>query len=126
MEAHVTFDLLEHLVDVTIENSHRAEALQVTQGAFAIACPPTPLRIDRPKRDVRENNYRGARSEIFHVGFEPFKLVVPKLSQTAGLEIQDINQPDEMDAVLVETVPARAFGFEALQIALAVEFATVV
>ena len=104
VESHVTFDFLEHLVDVTVKHRHRAEALQISQSAFAIACSPAPLRINRPERDVREDDNRRARSEIFHVGLEPFELLVAELSQTAGLKVQDVDQSNEMDSVLVEAV----------------------
>jgi hypothetical protein len=41
-------------------------------------------------------------------------LLVSELAQTAGLKVQDVNQPNEMDTILIETVPARALGFDAL------------
>ena len=63
---------------------------------------------------MREYDYRRARTETFHVGFEPFKLLVSELPQTASLKVQDVNQSNEMDAVLIKTVPARALGFDAL------------
>ena len=36
---------------------------------------------------MREDYNRRARSEIFHVGLEPFKLLVAELTQTAGLKV---------------------------------------
>src|SRR5437016_12525276 len=103
-------------MDVTVKDSHRAEALQISQSAFAVARSPAPFRINRPERDVREDDNRRARSETLHVGLEPLELVVSELSQTTGLEIHDINQPNKMDAVLIEAVPARALGLDTLQI----------
>ena len=52
---------------------------------------------------MREDYNRRARSETFHVGLEPFKLLVAELTQTAGLKVQDVNQRNEMDAVLIES-----------------------
>ena len=75
---------------------------------------------------MRENDNRGAGSKTLYVGLEPFELLVTEFSQTAGLEIQDISQPNEMDAVLVEAVPTRAFAFDAFQITFTVELPTIV
>ena len=75
---------------------------------------------------MRENYNRCARSKILYVGFEPFQLLVSELSQATGLEIQDVDQSNEMDAVFVEAVPARAFAFDALQIPVTVELPTTV
>ena len=48
VEGHVTFDFLEHLVDVTVKHSHRAEALQDIRSAFTVSFPsPIP---DKPPR----------------------------------------------------------------------------
>src|SRR5438270_10710849 len=113
MERHITFYFLEHLVDVTVKHSHGAKALQVSKRSFAITSPPAPLRIDRPERDVREDDNRRARSEILNVGLEPLKLLVAELTQTAGLKVQDVNQSNEVNSVFVEAVPARAFAFDA-------------
>ena len=75
---------------------------------------------------MREDHKGRARTETLHVVFEPFELLVSELTQTAGLEVEDVDQANEMDAILVEAVPTRTFGFNALQIAFTVEFATVV
>src|SRR5206468_7088315 len=126
VESHVTFDFLEDLMDVTVEHSHGAESLQISQSAFTVARSPAPLRIYRPEWDVRENDNRCARSKIFHIGLKPFELVISELPQTAGLEIQDVDHSNEMDAVLIETVPARAFAFDALQIPFTVKLSAIV
>ena len=73
-----------------------------------------------------EHDNRSARSEIFHVRFEPLELLVAELSQATGLEIQDVDQSNKMDAVFVEAVPARAFAFYAFQITFTVELPTTV
>ena len=67
-------------MDVPIEHSHGAETLQESQSAFTVASSPTPFRIYGPKWDVGEDDNRRARSEIFHVGFKPFELLVSELS----------------------------------------------
>src|SRR5205823_3378486 len=113
MERYVTFYFLKHLVDVTVKHCHGAKALQVSKRSLAVACAPAPLRINRPERDMREDDNRRAGSEILHVGLEPFELLVSELTQTAGLKIQNVDQSNEMDAVLIEAIPAGAFAFDA-------------
>ena len=54
---------------------------------------------------MREDNNRRARPKIFHVGLEPFELLVAKLPQTAGLKVQDIDQSNKVDSVFVKAVP---------------------
>src|SRR6266404_2969356 len=75
---------------------------------------------------MSENNDRRARPKVLYVGLEPFELLISELSQTAGLEIQDVDQSNEMDAVFVEAVPARAFAFDALQIPFTVKLSAIV
>src|SRR6266403_1792378 len=75
---------------------------------------------------MSENNDRRARPKVLYVGLEPFELLISELSQTAGLEIQDVDQCNEMDAVFVEAVPARAFAFDALQIPFTVKLSAIV
>src|SRR6266480_4390776 len=71
-------------------------------------------------------NNRCARSEIFHVCLEPFKLLVAELTKTAGLKVQYVDQSNEMDAVLIEAVPAGAFAFDALQIPFTVKLSAII
>src|SRR6266478_5841386 len=75
---------------------------------------------------MREDNNRRVRAKTFHVLFEPFKLLVAELTQAAGLKVQDVHQCNKMDTVLIETVPARAFAFDALQIPFAVKLSAIV
>src|SRR5262249_55256741 len=112
VESHVALNFLQDLVNVTVQHCDRAEAFQISERAFAVTGPPAPLRINCPKWDVREHDNRSIGSETFHVGFEPFKLVVSKLPYPAGLQIQNIDESDEMDAVLVEAVPTGAFSVD--------------
>src|SRR5439155_26343627 len=113
-------------LNVPVEHSHGPKALQISQRALAIACGPAPLRIDRPEWNVRKDNNRRGRSEIFHVSFKPLELIVSELTQAAGLEIQDIDQYNKMDTVFVKAVPARAFAFDALQITFTVKLSSIV
>src|SRR4029453_3431137 len=87
---------------------------------------PAPLGIDCPERDMREDNNRRAGSEILHIGFEPFKLIVSELSETAGLEIQDVDQSNEMDTVFVKAVPTRAFRLDSFQVTVTVKLSAII
>src|SRR5581483_8818790 len=76
--------------------------------------------IDRPQRDVCEHHDRCRSRAAFDVGFQPLELLGAKIAKTAGFQVDDIDQADEMHAVGVEAVPAGALG--ALAVAFLVEF----
>src|SRR5215467_11273621 len=59
VKGDVAFDLLHDLVDVTVEHRDRAEALEVIERARRVFGAPPPGRIDRPQRNVREDDDRG-------------------------------------------------------------------
>ena len=88
MESDVAFNFLKHLVDVTVQNCHRTEALQISESTFAVASSPAPFGIHRPKRDMREHYYRRFRTKTFQVILEPLQLVVTQLPQAASLKIE--------------------------------------
>ena len=73
-----------------------------------------------------EHNNRCACSETFHIGLEPLELLVPKLPETTGLKIKDIDQCNEMDAVFVKAVPTGAFRFDSLQVPFTVKLSAIV
>ena len=58
----------------------------------------------------------GAALEVV---LQPFELLVAEIAQAAGLEIDHVDEADEVHAVGVEAVPARALG--AATVAVAVE-----
>ena len=113
-------------MNVPVQDRNRSETFQISQSPFAVACTPTPLRINRPQRDMSENNDGGARTKVFQIGLEPFELIISELPQATGLEIQDVDEANEMAAVLVEAVPTRALRFDALQIAFTVKLPAVI
>jgi hypothetical protein len=83
---------------------------------------PAPLRIDRPQRDVSEDDDGRAALEALDVFLEPLELFLAEAAETARLQIDDVDEPDEVHAAFVEALPAgamRAFT-ESLQIALAI------
>src|SRR5262249_42920243 len=119
VEGDVALDLLHDLVDVTVEHRHRAEALEIVERTRRVFRAPPPGRIDRPQRNVREDDDRGRCRPALEVALQPFGLLVPEIAQPAGLEIDHVDEADEVHAVGVEAVPARAFG--AATVAVAVE-----
>src|ERR1700694_1409802 len=48
VEGDVALDLLHHLVDVAVEDSHGAKTLEVIQRAGAVLGAPAPGRVNRP------------------------------------------------------------------------------
>ena len=68
---------------------------------------------------MREDHDGRAALQPLDVLLQPRELLVPERTEPAGLEIHDIDQADEVDAVLIEAVPARALRAlaEPLQIA---------
>src|SRR5579864_9508652 len=110
MEAYVAFDFLHGLVNVSIQHRNRAESLQVRKCLPAVLRSPSPLRINRPQRDVRKHDNRSARLEVLYIVLKPLQLLAPERAQTAGLEVHDVDQTDEVDAIFVKAVPALTFG----------------
>src|SRR5437660_12013815 len=92
---------------MTVQHRHRAELLQVRQRLSAIFRAPTPLRIDGPKRNVCEYHDGRAVLQLFPVVFQPLELLVAQRSEPAGFQIHDVDQPDEVRALLAKTVPTR-------------------
>src|SRR5215467_6143349 len=69
VEGYIAFDLLQGLVNVAIQNRDRAEPLQIGEGLSAIFGSPSPLRVNRPKRNVRKDDDRGAGFQLRDVVF---------------------------------------------------------
>src|SRR5437868_14735710 len=59
---------------------------------------------------MREHHDRRGGGAAFKILFQPFELLVTERAETARFKIHDIHQTDEMHAVGIEAVPARAFG----------------
>src|SRR5689334_3381536 len=91
-----------------VQHGDRAEALQTVERFAAVARAPAPLRIDRPERDMGEDDDGRARGEPAHVVLEPGELVRTEAGEAAGLEVDDVDEGDEVDALAVEAVPAIA------------------
>ena len=110
------------LVDVAVEHGDRAEALQQAERLLPIIGAPAPFGIDRPERDMGEDDDRRRVGLALEIVGEPGELLGAEIAETAGLQVDDVDEADEMDAVLVEAVPAGALGAlaVAVEIGLAV------
>src|ERR1700719_570035 len=98
MKCDVSFHLLHGLVNVAVQYRHRTKAFHVRKRLLAVFGSPTPLRVDRPEWNVRENYDWRAGLELGDVFLQPFQLVGPQTTQAASLEVQHIYQADEMGA----------------------------
>ena len=92
------------------------------QRARRIVRAPAPLRIDRPERDVREDDDGRALRQAREILLQPVELLLAEHAEAAFLDRGDIHQADEMHAFLVEAEPAGAVRAlaEALEILRAV------
>src|SRR5471030_1868243 len=74
VERDIAFHLLHHLVDVPVQHCDRSEPLEVTERLCAVLGPPAPVRINRPQRDMREDDHRTAGGLALEVRFQPLDL----------------------------------------------------
>ena len=121
MERDVAFDLLHELVDVAVENGHRAEALEIAERDGSVVRTPAPARIDRPQGDVGEDDDRRRGAQALDVVLQPLELIGSEKAEAAGLQVGHVDEADEVHAGLIEAVPAGALGVlaVALEIGLA-------
>src|SRR5262249_13746842 len=118
VKGDVALDLLHDLVDVAVEHGYRAEALEIVERARRVFGTPAPGRIDRPQRNVREDDDRGRCRAALEVALQPFELLVAAIAHAGGLEIDHVDEADKMHAVSVEAIPARAFGAATVTVAV--------
>src|ERR1700676_3301270 len=73
---------------------------------------------------MREDDDRRAVRLAFQIGLEPGELLGAEIAETAALEVDDVDETYEVDAMIVEAVPTRALRAlaVALQIGLAALF----
>src|ERR1700683_459929 len=77
---------------------------------LAIVSAPSPLRINSPQGNVRENDDGCAALQMGHIFFEPGELLGAEGSEAASFEVHDIYKTDEVGAFRIEAVPAIADG----------------
>ena len=85
VEGDIALDLLHHLVDVAVEHGDRAELLQHPERLLGILRAPSPIGIDRPERNMGEDDDRRARGARGDVGLQPGELI--------GTEIAHARRP---------------------------------
>src|SRR5215831_692171 len=95
-------------MNVPVQHCDGAKAFDETQGASTVLGAPSPLRVDGPQRDVREDHDRSRGGQAPDVIFEPDELFVSEVAETTGLQVHHVDEADKMNLVLVEAVPARA------------------
>jgi hypothetical protein len=119
VERYMTLHLLHHLVNVPVENGDRAEALEYRESLRAIPSGPSPLGIDRPERNVREDDDGRARGQTGGIFGEPIHLLGADLAEAS--ELDAVVEANEVDALVVKTLPRFARGSlaEALKVHLA-------
>ena len=110
MEGHVAFHFLHDLVDVSIQNGDGAKAFQIAERLGAILGAPTPVGIDAPERYMCKDNDGGAPGKMLYIILQPLKLLGAEGTETASLEIHDVDQGDEVHAFFIKAVPAPAFA----------------
>src|SRR5580658_10085260 len=60
MKSNIAFYFLDRLMDMAVQYRDGPKTFQEPQRLLAVLRPPTPLRIDRPQRDMREHDDRRA------------------------------------------------------------------
>src|SRR5713101_647350 len=95
-------------MDVTVQHRDRPKPFEIRQRLPAVLRHPAPLRIDRPERHMGEHHEGSAAGEPLDVLLEPVELGLSEASEPTRLEVEHIDQPDKMDALVVEALPARA------------------
>src|SRR5260370_42624937 len=110
VEADVPLHLLHDLVYVTVQDRDRAKPLEQGQRLPAVVRHPAPLGIDRPERHMSEHDDGRAAAEARDVLLEPVELRRSEVPQAAGLEVQNVDQADEVNALVVEALPSGPRG----------------
>src|SRR3954466_9995681 len=82
--------------------------LSIASACNPVIGSPAPSFIDEPERDVSEHHDRRRRSFASQVVVQPGELLGPEIAKAAGLQIEHVHKPDEVDAAMVEAVPAPA------------------
>src|ERR1700730_899753 len=96
VEGDVAFDFLHDLVNVAVEHRDRAEALEIVERARRVFGAPAPGWIDRPQRNVGEDDDRGRCRPALEVALQPFELLIAEIAQPASVEIDHVDEADEV------------------------------
>src|SRR3984893_14853233 len=95
-------------MNVPVQNGDRTEALEQRKRLRAVLGAPAPVLVDHLQRDMRKHHDWHAVRPVLEVGFEPCELLGAQVAESAALQIDDVDEADEVNAVIVVTVPAGA------------------
>jgi uncharacterized protein (DUF1800 family) len=121
MKGDGALDLLHELVDVAVQNGHRTEPFQQTERLFGILGTPAPSRIDRPQGYMGKDDDRRRGGKPGEIVGEPGQLLRAKLAKAAGLQIDDVDKPNEPNTAVIEGIISGSLG--ALAVAIDIGFA---
>src|SRR5262249_31235481 len=108
VEHYVAFHLLHDLVNMSVQHSDRAKALEKAEGLRTVLGAPAPVRIDGPQRDIRKHNDRPAGGVALELRFVVLERLVAEL--TEAVESGDVRQPDEVEVLVIEADPPAALS----------------
>src|SRR3954471_11015338 len=123
VESDVSLNFSQRLMDVTVKDCDGPEAFQIAEGPLGVACPPAPLRINGPERNMGENDNWSAARESAYIILQPGQLLLAQKPQSALGDVEHVYQSDEVHTTLIEAEPAVAFA--ALAVAQSELFAIV-
>ena len=103
---------LQDLVDVPVEHGDRAEALETGKRLRAVLGAPAPLGVDRSTAERGRRRRRRAAAEACDVLLAARRVARCPATPRAACrwQVGDVDQADEVDALVVEAVPAGARG----------------
>src|SRR4051794_30960140 len=114
----VSLHLLHRLVDVAVQYRHRSESPEISERLLGIVSAPSPLRINRPKRNVREHYDGCAGRQWFEIFLQPVQLIRTNDAQPAFADTHDVNESDEVNPFSVKAVPPRSGRFPSKSLAI--------
>src|ERR1700731_5099452 len=95
---------------MAVQHSYRTETLDIRQSLFTVVGSPSPIGVDGPQRNVREEHNRSAGRAALEIGLKPLQLFVTERPHASSLQICDIYQTDEVHTSVIEALPPAALG----------------
>src|SRR5262245_30515223 len=96
-------------MDVAVQHGDRAKLPEIGKRLGAIVRAPAPFGIHRPEWNMSKHHDGRAAGKMLHIVFQPLQLLLAQATETTRLEVQDVDQANEMCALLIEAVPAATF-----------------
>src|SRR5581483_11075946 len=104
VKGDVALHLLHYLMNVAVKHCDGPEAFEHRERLLAVLSRPAPVGIQRPQRNMGEDDDRRTRGPCAEIVGEPGKLRIAELADP--LQRGAVVQADEMHAFVIETVPA--------------------